>query len=625
MVLTDRRVYLGFCLLLLGLIWLVYHPTLKHIPRADQWILLLDTIDHYEFFDLVSHSYSYSRTRVIYAGDTQLFRPLFFVFLAAERAAFGNDFRLWHATGVMLHFFAVCLLLRVMLRIHALAFAGSDPPSRWSPFALVPYALVLFFALNFAIVEQVIWFNINGYILFVILVLGSFSLLLESVANPRLTARQHRFRLIGAWALALLAAFTYEMGQFYAVLVGFFLLTNLWHQGRLRRGVGLLAVFLAIALLYQSMNQLDRWVHQDHYQDDVVFSDLTGQLFSSLSLNHWIRYSVFAVVQPFLPFNCKAETHPTGKGIFREQIWNGEVTLDAAMIFSLAVLALWMGLTFAGWARLLAGRKWTWLIVGALALGMAIIHMSLIVFGRLNMRPIPEYLWMNHYYIYLSLLFLLLTSAVVLPLLGSLKGLLSARIVKGCAFVLCGGLLILSVSSGFQTYSINTQTARTFKLQRWVYDSLHAFVQEHRNEKEFSFALKLHQLDGLPSVTGVPCPVILYKRYLDNDHPKYVLWFDNFRLVAMKADEWRRLYPGEQALLCPELVQVGGQFHIFRYQDRFYALSYPAAYVFVYTPNRVNFPGALKDRSLEGLLEQIEVLKHPERTIRTSSPARSSG
>src|SRR5262245_15958887 len=162
---VNRRAFLGACVLLFGLVWLAYHTSLKHVPRADQWILLLDTIDHHEFGDLVAHSYSYSRTRVVLAGDTQLFRPLFFVLLAAERALFDAHFKLWQAAGVMLHFVAVCLFLAVMLRVHALAVPEGDRTAArpsGPPFRLLPYALAIFFAVNFAVVEQVIWFNING-------------------------------------------------------------------------------------------------------------------------------------------------------------------------------------------------------------------------------------------------------------------------------------------------------------------------------------------------------------------------------------------------------------------------------------------------------------------------------
>jgi hypothetical protein len=625
---VDRRVFLVFAVVLFGLIGLVYHTSLKHVPRADQWILLLDTIDQHDFLDLVAHSYSYSRTRVIYAGDTQLFRPLFFVLLAAERAAFGTDFRLWHGAGVLLHFAASLLLLRCMLRLYALAVPDAGPPAearswwrRWPPLRLLPYALTLFFALNFAVAEQVIWFNINGYILFAVFVLGSFLLLLEAVANSALSERRRRFCLLGAWLLTLLGAFTYEMGQFYAVLAGLFLAAV---GGCIRRAALLAVAFLGIALLYQAANHLDRRLHQGQYTDDVAFRDIHEKLFTPMSAEHLKRYASLAVVQPFLPLHCKVQMHPMGKALLGEPLWNGEVKRDTAWRLSLAVFGLWVLLALAGLLRLLAARRWTWLAVAAFALGIAGIHMGLIVFGRMNLRPVPIYLHLNHYYIYLTLLFMLLALAALLGALRSLRPAFS-HVVNTAAGVLAVGLLVLCVPSGLQVHKLNADTARMFKPYRWMNDSLRAFVRAHQAEEDFSFALRLDPGDGLPSVTGVPCPVILYKRYIDNSNPKYVVWFAGFRARALPADEWRRRHPGDAAALCPELVQVGAPYHIFRHRDRYYALSYNAAIAFVYSRQRDHFPGALQDETLDGLRRQIEARKIAGQTAgRLVLPPRSA-
>ncbi|HXG13432.1 MAG TPA: hypothetical protein VNK04_26980 [Gemmataceae bacterium] len=607
-----RRAFLAACALLLGLIGLAYHTALRHVPRCDQWILLLDTIDHHEFLDLVAHSYSYSRTRIIYAGDTQLFRPLFFVLLAAERVLFGTDFRLWHGAGILLHFLAVCLFLAAMLRAQALAAPGTDAPEGkrlwrafWPPLRAVPYALALFFAVNYAVVEQVVWFNVNGYIVFVILILGSILLLMEA-ADPNATRRRQAICLTGAWLLTLTAAFVYEMGQFYAVVAGLFVAVLHHGRGERRRGAVLLAAFVAVVLLYQAVNQFDRWYQQGRYTDDVALSDLARRAFQSKTLKHTARYAVFAIVQPFLPLHVRAEIHPMGKCMILEPVWDGELKLDRAAILSLSVLGLWAALTLLGAGRLLAGRKWGALAIAVLPIGAAAVHMALVVLGRINLRDAPIYLQLNCYYVYISLLFVLLGSAALLPGLHMFRRPFAVGALQGAGALLVMGLVMLGAYSAAKTHQINADAARMFKPQRRLIDSLRRFVAEHQHEPGFSFALQLDPVRHVPSVTGIPYPVILYKRYITNADPKYVIWFDNWKVFAVPADEWRRTHPGGEAFLCPELVQIGAKRHIFRYGDSYYALPYAQAHQFLHSPDRAHFPGALKDTSLEGLLRQIE-------------------
>src|SRR5947209_4891627 len=74
-----------FLTVLFGLVWLAYAPSLQQMPRADQWCYLLDTKDCYSFGDLLRASYSYSRTRKVFPGDSELFRPVLFSLLAVEK------------------------------------------------------------------------------------------------------------------------------------------------------------------------------------------------------------------------------------------------------------------------------------------------------------------------------------------------------------------------------------------------------------------------------------------------------------------------------------------------------------------------------------------------------------
>ncbi len=174
--------------------------------------------------DLAVHTYSYSRTRCFLRGDAELFRPLLFVVLAAEKALFGTNLWMPQAVGILLHCGVTCLLLLLLQHIAALARKGKDGFGRPPPSAgadILPYAVVAFFALNSAVIELVVFSHLHGYLLFLVFLLGSHSSCCCAGAAAPASGRGGA-ALWGAWALACLSAFTYEMGQFYGVLAGLF-------------------------------------------------------------------------------------------------------------------------------------------------------------------------------------------------------------------------------------------------------------------------------------------------------------------------------------------------------------------------------------------------------------------
>src|SRR3954449_4524578 len=78
--------------ILLAATAVTFAPSLRHVPRADQWAFLIDAMDAKGFWELASQTWSYNRTRLICPGDTDLYRPILFLLLAAEKEAFGSDF-----------------------------------------------------------------------------------------------------------------------------------------------------------------------------------------------------------------------------------------------------------------------------------------------------------------------------------------------------------------------------------------------------------------------------------------------------------------------------------------------------------------------------------------------------
>src|SRR5262249_39742830 len=103
-ILVGRLVDPGFVLVLLGLLGVVYAPSLDDTPRAYQGDSLLDSMGRDTSLDDGSApSGSEQRTRHAGPGDTELFRPVLFDVAAVEDALFGTHFMLYQAFGILLH------------------------------------------------------------------------------------------------------------------------------------------------------------------------------------------------------------------------------------------------------------------------------------------------------------------------------------------------------------------------------------------------------------------------------------------------------------------------------------------------------------------------------------------
>src|SRR6266496_766527 len=115
--LNSRFLHWSFVAGLLAAVWITYWPSLEHVPRADQWAYLIDTQHCRSLGELWSESYSYNRVRAVGPGDADLFRPVLFALLVAEKHFFGNNFVPSQAIGLILHSVIVLMLLTLLRRI----------------------------------------------------------------------------------------------------------------------------------------------------------------------------------------------------------------------------------------------------------------------------------------------------------------------------------------------------------------------------------------------------------------------------------------------------------------------------------------------------------------------------
>lgn len=506
--LTD----LGFFAVLFTFVGIAYQPSLKHPPRADQWCFLVDTVDDNTVAGAVANSYSYNRTRLTMPGDTDLFRPVLFALLAAEKVLFEGRLALYQSLGLLLHAAVCVLLLVVMRRAAALASGGADPCAAGRD--LLMYAIVTFFALNPCVQELVIWSHLHGYLLFLVLTLGAVACGLKAAAEPEFGRRAVR-AVAGAWALTFVAAFTYELGQVVALLLGGALAATLALAWGWKRTAILCAAFVSVPVSYQVTNKADLRHHQGHYQPDNLRGEIVNRAASRATLGHAARYGTFTTAQPFFPSLHHSAFVRQRLEIY-ETVWDGYRlrTPTPALAVSYGVLGL--GLLLAGVGLIAALRVRSLAAVFALALpaGLYGAYAAVTIFGRMNMRPGPAVLAANCYYTYTALVFALFGAGVLWA--ASTWG--RAESVRRA---IAAGLILLTAFGAEQVWRTNAHIAQCEKAKVRPLRAVQRFVDQHRSEPGFSFVIDYANSDEVVPMHGRPTPELLFSRWMGDPNPLY--------------------------------------------------------------------------------------------------------
>ncbi|AWM36539.1 hypothetical protein GobsT_56490 [Gemmata obscuriglobus] len=502
---------LAFLAVLFAFVTVAYGPSLRHPPRADQWCYLADTVNDHTFRDTFRHTYSYNRTRLVAPGDTDLFRPVLFALLAAEKAALGGHFDYVQALGVGFHG-AICVLLLVVLRQTAglvrppeskkeVGTSGSD----W-----LMYGTVAFFALNPCVQELVIWGHLHGYLLFLLFLLGSISCVLRYAARGR-AGKDVQWPLYGAWVLAALSAFTYELGQVYAVLAGLVLAAEAAPRVGKPQAFGTFAAFAAVLIGYQLANHIDQNVHQGQYQPENLHAAIVKEAATPATLTHSARYGVFTAVQPFFP--SLVQTFYGGQRLqVLETVWTGSRlrVLTPTLAVSYATLLAGTVLGAAGLWRVGQSRA---RLICALPVALYAVYAAMNVLGRMNMRPHSWILSGNSYYTYFALLFALLAASAAWHATGAW----AVNVRKGLA----AGLVALAALGAEQVWQANTMVAREEREWTRALRAVQKFVDAHEDEPGFSFEIDYPSSDPVPVVHGERITRLVFAEWMSAPQPRY--------------------------------------------------------------------------------------------------------
>jgi hypothetical protein len=554
-------------LVLFSIVFSTYHHALKHPPRDDHWAFLLDTVHEERFIPLLLQTYTYNRTREIGPGDYLLFRPGLFALLSAGKAFFGTNYAYWQGFGIALHCAVVWVFLRILLWLHQGYPGGSPTINRLR--LILAYLLALFFAVNFAGTEMVIWCHIHGYLLFVLLVLSSLLLLLNELCGSSLPSSRN-WRVAGAFVLLLLAAFTYEIGSVYAVCVGAVLALVSAGRHKVRRGLLLFALFGAILPVYRTVDWLDQRSHPDTRADVNVATVLDHARWGP-TIDHTRRYALFTLCQPFFPscteWGFENRLNIPEWGATPQAYWRPEPLLVISYVVGLA--GAWLVVGQLG--RVLADRRGcSAAIFLLLPASLILLHLGIIVLGRMNLRPDEMPLARNSYYAYTPFLFLLLG----LYYFWVRAPLMPTRATTVALVVLLGGLGVLSWSSARKVSNMTEQIRLAYRPLRNHINCLRTLIDLHCRDPKFGVSFDPEFFYTLDFIHGVSELEILFCRYLDHEHPTHVICGNGAGCCVLTAEEYCALYGGPRYRVLPTFVQPGTDFMVFRHQDRYYGLDY---------------------------------------------------
>jgi len=191
--LKQRSADRYFIILLIALNCFVYFPSLFHAPRGDHTSFLAQVSDKTDIKKLVSFTYSYNRTRQFHQYDRGFFRPLFYLILALEKLLFGYRYYFWQMTGIILHWFVIWKLYRILTSLKSSLFA---------------FLLPLSFSVVTISQEMIVWHHIHGYLLGVFLSLCALEAFIKYI-----NAEESRNRHVWSMSLYLtFAGLAYEPG-----------------------------------------------------------------------------------------------------------------------------------------------------------------------------------------------------------------------------------------------------------------------------------------------------------------------------------------------------------------------------------------------------------------------------
>jgi hypothetical protein len=465
----------------------VYWPAMNRVFAADQLWYFAEVGSHDSLASGLRHL-DYALSRVYWKGDDLLFRPILFIWLAIANRLFAYHHVWWNVANLVIHAGVAVALLRLLLAIH--------------PSVLALPAAALFVVLE-PPMELVLWNHLGGYLLaclFMAVGLRSFVRLLNGSTTS-----------YGSFAAAFtLACLSYEAMMPIAAAAALIVFVKHRRRGGallLAAPVGIYAALYTFHALYAPrLGYVDRADGRAPFALANIGSILEGMW---RMVEGWIK----ELAMPAALRLSAAPFERFGKTFHIAWTEPSNVVNAVIVLAGFAVLARSMSRERLRQSMLLV----TLLVFGVLA------YTLIIAFGRS-----ADEVGAITYYSYVF-------SVVAIPLIYALVDLdrITPSTRTAAAVLLCA----FAVVHGSGTLANAREVGRANWAASLFLTRVAAFVDAHRSEPDFSFAIEPHPesvdpviglLAGYPGEPGarmLPRRVteILFAPDYSDRNPKYIL------------------------------------------------------------------------------------------------------
>ncbi|MBF0480004.1 MAG: tetratricopeptide repeat protein [Candidatus Omnitrophica bacterium] len=429
---SPNRIYFLSMILVMLMTVLVYLPSAFHVARSDQENYFAETAHLKGLTDTVVHTYSYSRQRIFFSGDFQMFKPLYFVLLAAEKEVFGFNPFGWQVAGIILHLLVVWQLFRLLYLISP--GIGAVFVSGYFAVMLITQDMVTFQHMNICLVAH-------------ILILESFIGLIKYI-DSNFLKRKYFYKILGCVAAA---CFLREFSLVYTVIIFCGLIAyqlyaswslrplSLTDKATLISRIKLWLWLWAPIVVYMIWNVTDYWarVKAALNVEHVFFSVKPALHFIGLSWWGGLIPGLIKYHMPVFPQNRVIAEFPS----FSLMITMMVDVIGIIGIVSFIIFLKKKKINFLN-SRLLTG--WA-------ALLCSLSYAVIVTWGRFQDRGM-ESLYYNMYYFYAPVFFNMIFGYVVY---STVAGACKCRHIKIVNYLLGLALILFGAWNAWGNYRLN--------------------------------------------------------------------------------------------------------------------------------------------------------------------------
>ncbi|MCK5581943.1 MAG: hypothetical protein KAJ18_11805, partial [Candidatus Omnitrophica bacterium] len=487
---SENKKTVIFFIIIVAINLIIFYPSFSFSAKADHITYLMETAGIENLAESINQTYSFCRTRIVYAGDRILFRPIFYLLLSVEKFLFGYNFVYWQITGFLFHLIIVGLLLRLFNAIQPHIFS---------------WIFTLFYSVIYIGSDLVTWHHMHGYLLFLIFMLLALIHFVLYIKNDQKDRKDLWF--MGLYLLG--ACFTNEFGIIVSAII---LLTLLGHRriilkrpfihsAKVERGAcwtnnPFMLMIPPISYLYVSFLDYTLRFSGGGPENKLIGLNLVFDV--AKLIGQFIILFSASFILPFSPGVFKIFTDDKNYALFLHlpDIMNFDIYLRIMFFLNVGIfIAAFGALGFVVFNFIKLRRKIRLKdsigekkparnILTVILLGSAMLagYIAVLVIFRTSDKDL-FYVTNNLYHFYILSLLAVIVIYGLFLLVENFLGDKKEKFRRLVLTVLCLGAFL----NGLQVYQLNRSGREMFSSWGQYVRKIERFVNTHKHEKDFSY------------------------------------------------------------------------------------------------------------------------------------------